>query len=77
MIKPVQYRKITVRSGELDFSVYCTQDSWENNHDHVMQWVRSLARRLQWEDYKIAATRTTELKATERPHALFETRFNL
>jgi len=69
------YQKITVKSGEDSFSVFCTQDSLEHRRDEVLLWADKLARRLHWRQYETTVSPASSREATERVHSLFEHRF--
>ena len=70
-----QYQKITVRSGEHYFSVFCTEKNLQLRRDEVLRWVDRLARRVHWITYDTTMVSATTAEATEREHALFETRY--
>ncbi len=66
------YQRITIRSGERFFLLYCTQGSLEHRRDEVLLWADRLARQLHWKVYETTIASASEAKATERKHALFE-----
>jgi len=70
-----EYKRITVRSGDEHFCVFCTAESLEERHEDVLNWAYRLAERLHWRNYDVAITQASELQATDRMPALFEHRY--
>ena len=74
-MKSARFQKLTIRSGERYFYLFCTRYSLEHQRDEVFQWADQLARQLCWRIYETTISSASRREANERKHALFEYRF--
>ena len=72
---PANYQRLTIRSGDCYFSLFCTQHSLDHRLDEVVLWADSLARHLHWRMYETTLSSATAAESMERPQALFDHRF--